>query len=154
MKILSRISLLSVLCAGFLFAQLSTDSWNTIGAIQPGHKIRVETKDSKYTGAFAGAGAESVKIDTSKGQISIARTDVRRIYSQSGSHRLRNTLIGTGIGAAIGITVNATLGALLRNESDEETASFLLVPPIAIGAALGAILPAGTMKKVYDSSGS
>jgi uncharacterized membrane protein YdjX (TVP38/TMEM64 family) len=82
--------------------------------------------------------------------VSIPRADVLRVYSQSQSHRLRNTIIGTAIGAAIGIVLYATLGALIRNESADETAP-LLIGPIAAGGAIGAVIPTGKMVKIYDA---
>ena len=72
------------------------------------------------------------------------------MYSQSQSHRVRNTMIGTVVGVAVGVTLYGTLGALFRNESADDTTP-MLVAPMAVGAALGAVLPTGRMMKIYDA---
>jgi hypothetical protein len=128
----------------------SATSWSTLASIERGHRIRVETATAKHTGAFTGASEDGITLDAEQGQLSVPRTEVVRVYSQSRSRRLRNTLIGTAIGTAIGVTVYGTLGTLLRNEGADDTAARLLLPPIGMGAAVGAIVPTGSMTKIYD----
>ena len=125
-------------------------AWDTLASIDQGHRIRIETSAKKYTGSF-GASVDSIRLNAGDGEISIARSEVVRVYLQSRSSRLRNTLIGAGIGTALGVTAYSTLGRLLRNEGGQHTEASLLVSPIAIGAAVGAVLPTGSMKKVYDA---
>jgi hypothetical protein len=126
-------------------------AWDALGSIDQGHRIRIETSAKKYTGAFVGASGDAIRLNAKDGQISISRTEVVRVYLQSHSSRLRNTLIGAGIGTAVGVIAWSTLGRLLRNEGAQDTESRILAPPIAIGAAVGAVLPTGSMKKVYDA---
>ena len=63
---------------------------------------------------------------------------------------MRNTIIGTAVGVAIGVALYATFGALIRNESGDDT-TVLLLSPIAACAAIGAVLPTGRMVKIYDA---
>jgi hypothetical protein len=141
------------LIAGALcFAQApAPTAWDTLSSIDQGHRVRIETSAKKYTGAFAGASEDVIRLNAKDGQISISRNEVMRVYLQSRSSRLRNTLIGAGIGTAVGVIAYSTLGRLLRNEGGQDTEARLLMPPIAIGAAAGAVLPTGSMKKVYDA---
>lgn len=133
------------ICAGLLLGD-----WKGISNIGQGHKIRVETSTKKYKGAFLTISDTALKLNFKDGEVSVPRAEVLRVYSQSQSHRLRNTIIGAAIGTAIGIALYFTLGALIRNESGEETAPYL-IGPIAAGAALGAVLPTGKMVKIYDA---
>lgn len=125
-------------------------SWTVLSSIEPGHKVRVETSDGNHVGTFVDASDDAIRIDGHDGQLGISRLDVLRVYSESGSHRVRNTLIGIAIGAAVGVTMYSTVGVPLRNEGAENTGAKLLMPPIGIGAGIGALLPAKSMKKIYD----
>jgi hypothetical protein len=147
-----RTIVLSFVSVAISFAQPSAASsaWNIVGAVGQGHKIRVETPARKYTGTFVGISDSAISLQSESGQVSVPKGDVMRIYSQSRSNRIRNTLIGAGIGAAIGITTYGTLGTLLRNEGGEHT-GVLLAAPIGAGTAIGAALPTGGMKKIYDA---
>ena len=131
-------------------AQATPTAWDVLSAIEPGHTIRVETSTRKHTGSFAGATGEAIRLDSDTGQISFTRTEVVRVYSKSRSNRMRNTLIGAGIGTAIGVTAYGTIGQLFRNEGGENTGA-LLAAPIAIGTIVGAVIPTGSMQKVYDA---
>jgi hypothetical protein len=145
MNLLLRGSVAALLCAGLAFGQ-----WSGISTVGEGHKIRVETAQKKYKGTFSGLTDTAVKLTSGDGEVSVPRSEVLRVYSQSQSHRVRNTIIGTAIGVAVGVTLYGTLGALFRNESSDDTTP-MLVAPMAVGAALGAVLPTGRMMKIYDA---
>jgi hypothetical protein len=134
--------LLMVLCAGLLNAQ---DPWARVQSIPAGQQVRVETATQKHSGKLVTVSSDSVRLDA----ITVPRSEVTRVYARSASHRKRNAIIGTAIGVGVGIAVYATLGLLLRNEGAEGT-EVLLVTPAAAGAAIGAAMPTGRMKKVYD----
>ena len=146
-----RSIILSAILVSFSFAQSSqTSAWNIVGAVEQGRRIRVETSVKKYTGTFGNLSDVAIMLQSETGQVSIPRSEVVRVYAQSQSHRVRNTLIGVGVGAAIGIATYGTLGTLLRNEGGENT-GVLIAAPTGIGAAIGAVLPTGGMKKIYDA---
>jgi hypothetical protein len=134
--------MLVFLCTGLTFAQ---DSWSRVESIPAGQRVRVETVTQKHTGQLVSVSTDSVRLDT----MVVPRSEVTRVYAKSGSHRKRNAIIGTAIGAGVGVAVYATLGLLLRNEGAEGT-EVLLITPAAAGAAIGAALPTGKMKKIYD----
>jgi hypothetical protein len=151
---MNRIRYSFIICsvlASLCFGQSSASSnWSILPAIDRGQKIRIETLTAKYTGSFTSASEDSIMLDAGQGQVSIPRTDVIRVYSQSHSNRMRNTLIGAGIGTVIGAVTYGTLGKLLRNEGADNTVGSLLLPPIGVGAVIGAVIPTGSMKKIYD----
>jgi uncharacterized protein YcfJ len=134
--------LIVLLYTGLTFAQ---DSWSRVESIPVGQRVRIETATQKQTGQLVSVSDDSVRLDTT----TVLRSEVTRVYVQSASHRKRNAIIGTVIGAGVGIAVYATLGLLLRNEGGEGT-EVLLIAPAAAGAAIGAAIPTGKMKKVYD----
>jgi hypothetical protein len=149
---MTRSIILSIAVVSLSLGQSSdgASQWNIIRAVNAGHRIRVETSAVKYSGGFAGLSDSAIMLQSEKGQVSVPRAEVLRVYSQSRSNRLRNTLIGAAIGAAVGITTYGTLGALLRNEGADNT-GVLVAAPVTVGTAVGAILPAGGMKKIYDA---
>ena len=133
-----------LLCAGLTYAQ---DPWARVQSVPAGQQVRVETAAQKHTGQLVSVSDESVRLDT----ITVPRSEVIRVFARSASHRKRNAIIGTAIGAGVGIAVYATLGLLLRNEGAEGT-EVLAIVPAAAGAAIGAAMPTGRMKKVYDAN--
>jgi hypothetical protein len=140
----------AILFALFLLkTTLFCADWKPVSAIAAGTKVRVETAAMKQTGTLVSVSEESIQITTDKGEVSIARADVERVYISTKGHRVRNTIIGTVIGVAAGVTLYSTLGVLFRNEGQEGSGAMLAIP-IGIGTAVGAALPTGRMKKIYD----
>ena len=123
--------------------------WKPVSAVSAGTKVRVETAAVKQTGTLLSVSDQSIQIATDKGELSIARADIERVYVSTKGHRVRNTIIGAAIGAAAGVTLYSTLGSWFRNEGRDDTAG-MLVAPIGVGTAVGAALPTGRMKKIYD----
>jgi hypothetical protein len=136
--------LMMFLCAILLDAQ---DPWLQVQAIPAGHRVRVETVTQRQTGHVVSISDDSIRLDST----SVPRSEITRVYAQSASHRKRNTIIGAAIGVGIGIAMYATLGRLLGNEGAEGT-ELLAIVPAAAGAAIGAAVPTGRMKKVYDAN--
>ena len=132
-------------------AHAAPKTWDNIRAIAPGHAIRVHTAAEKQTGTFIAVDETTLRLKTSAGnEVSVPRSEITRVYSQSRSHRRRNFIIGAVIGVAVGAIAYGTLGTLLENEGAEDTATLLFVP-IAIGGAVGAAVPTGRMKVMYDA---
>jgi hypothetical protein len=143
------IALIFAICAASLAAK--PKGWDNIRQIKAGHPIRVHTAGQKQTGTFVGIEESAVRFRTTAGtEVTVPRAEVARVYAQSASHRRRNFVIGAIVGVAVGAAVYGTLGALLENEGGEDAAALLFVP-IAVGGAVGAVLPTGTMKLMYDA---
>ena len=124
--------------------------WARVIALRLGDPVRVETASAKQTGRFVAATVDTLRFTTNaNADISVARPEVTRVYARSKSHRIRNTVIGAAVGVAVGAVIYGTLGSWFRNEGREDT-GFMLTVPIAAGTAVGAALPTGSMKKIYD----
>ena len=147
MKQLIKLAL--TLTASVWIAHAADKTWDSIRAIPEGHAIRVHTDGQKQTGAFIAVDESTVRFKTAAGaEVTVPRSEVTKVYSQSRSHRGRNFLIGTAVGVAVGAVFYGTFGRMLENEGAE--AGGVLFVPIAIGAAVGAALPTGSMKLVYE----
>jgi hypothetical protein len=143
---MTKIIIIMLVCAAPHFAQ----GWDKVQALKPGQEIRVETAQGKQMGLLVEAGSAALRFQPQGGaEISVVSADVQRVYVRKKSNRLRNTLIGAGVGVAVGAVVYGTLGTLFRNETGDEP--MLLVAPILIGTGVGAALPSGGMKLVYDA---
>jgi len=125
--------------------------WQGLEALESGHKIRVETAKGKQTGTLVRLSDDAITFHSGRvGEVTIPRSEVTRVFAQSDSHRVRNTVIGLAVGAAIGAVLYGTIGQLFRNEG-AESAGFLGVP-IGVGTAIGAALPAHSMVVVYRTA--
>jgi hypothetical protein len=140
---MTRAMVVVLMCARLVLGQ---NAWDRVQQIPAGQQVRVETATQKHTGELMSVSDNSVRLDA----ITVARSEVTRVYAKSGSHRKRNAVIGTAIGVGVGIAFYATFGLMLRNEGGENTEAMLVIPAAA-GAAIGAALPASSMKKVYDA---
>jgi hypothetical protein len=119
--------------------------------VPSGHPIRVHTGAQQQKGTFVAVEGDTLQFKTVAGtEVKVSKSDVEKVYSQSPSHRRRNFIIGAIIGVAVGAVAYGTLGALLENEGADDVAGVLFVP-IAVGGAVGAALPTGRMKLVYDA---
>ena len=134
-----------------LAPQLAAADWSRVAGIRAGDNIRVETASGKQNGRLVAATDDELRLTPASGtEVAVRRSDVRRVFVQSRSNRVRNTIIGAAVGVGIGAVLYGTLGTLFRNEGDEQT-GYMLAVPIAVGTAVGAAMPTGKMKKVYDS---
>ena len=131
---------LFTLAAAAAFSQ----SWDSLQGLKPGDPILVQDSNGNdHKGQFRAYTAETLRLNTGKGEQAFERTRVHRVKLRAGSRRLRNVLIGAGIGVAVGVTVDHTVGTYLRNEAGESSGARALsyVAPIAIFSAIGAALP-------------
>ena len=74
--------------------------WKPVSAVSAGTKVRIETATAKQTGTLLSVSDESIQITTDKGEVSIARAGVERVYVSTKGHRVRNTIIGAAIAEA------------------------------------------------------
>ena len=126
------------------------DAWERVGTIAAGTELRVETAAGKREGRLVSANDTGITLRRGDApEETIARADVRRVRARQGSHRMRNTIIGSAIGLGAGAIVYGTLGGLLKNEGAEGVEVLLLLPAAA-GALIGAALPAKRMVTVYQ----
>jgi hypothetical protein len=140
MKMPIRALALFALAASAAFSQ----SWDSLGGLKPGDPIVVlDSTGNVHKGPFRAYTADTIRIETRKGEQAIERTRVQQVQLRTRPRRLRNVLIGAGIGVALGVAVDHTVGTYLRNEAGEGsgTRAISYIAPIAIFSAIGAALP-------------
>jgi hypothetical protein len=126
-------------------------SRHALDTLNSGQVVRIETSQSTLVGTLIEAAPDALRIRPDVGaEAAIAKADIRRVWIQKKSNRIRNTLIGAAVGVAAGAVLYSTLGAIFRNEG-AESAQFLLLPIVA-GTVTGGVLPSGGMKLAYDVS--
>jgi hypothetical protein len=154
MKMLFCIILAVALFASPQYARSrEVGSWESLAALESGRRIRVETANSKQSGSLVRLSADSITLHLDRaGEVTLPRLEVTRVFAQSESHRVRNTVIGFVIGATIGAVLYGTIGQLFRSEG-AESAGFLGVP-MGVGTAIGAALPARGMVLLYRTQKS
>lgn len=152
MKTASNMVIVLSVCTQIALGQSAASDWARVEATKKGDQVRIETADKKkHRGVFVSASGTDVSATLRDGaQVNVPKSDVRRVYIQSKSRRLRNTIIGTAVGVAVGIALYATVGQYFRNEGQGGSEA-MLIAPIAAGAALGA-LPSSRMQKIYDAN--
>lgn len=144
----------SLLVATFacLHSALFGADWTRVTELPANAIVRVETATGKQIGTLLSVSDEAMRFTTKEGtDLSVGRPEIRKVYVRTKSHRVRNAIIGTAAGVAVGAVIYGTLGVLFRNEGREDTA-YMLAVPIGIGSAVGAALPTGSMKKIYDAA--
>jgi hypothetical protein len=148
-------TLLSVTLASVtLLAQtsnLQVGNWQVLKALQPGQKIRVSLRAG---GSFDG-GLQQVNDGTltmSNGQ-TVNEEDVQRVWVRRASHRGRHSLTGAAIGATVGFGIGAGIDNDCSKNSIVCTGNRgkAIGGPLfgALGAGIGAMLPAHEWEEVY-----
>jgi hypothetical protein len=131
-----------LLIAAFVSAlPLAAQSWDIVRALRPGDRVRVlEMSHQEHKGRVAAVTADAISIESGKTQISVDRTNVRRVEVHSSNRRVRNLAIGAAAGLAVGLVVDGTLGHYLRNESGDNARPLFYVVPIGLFGGIGAAL--------------
>lgn len=145
-------------CALTLAAQSPDANWDILKGLSSGAEIRViRTPSGSVSGAFRSATADSLVIATSKGEESVARTQIARVSVKKQGHRGRHTLIGLGIGASAGLIIGAVTDARSGCSGQGFCLDFLpnggkeIFTPLGgiVGAIIGALMPSGGWRDIY-----
>jgi hypothetical protein len=128
-------------------ARTDQSSWTNLSALQAGQKIQIVGTNSKqYSGAFTSVSDKAISYQSSAGEQSVQRQDVRSVKLMENKHRLRNTLIGGGVGAGAGAGITA---AAWENRgflgSKRSGAAVGAVIGFFSGAVIGALIPSHKM---------
>jgi len=128
--------------------------WAAVQAIAKGRKLVIETKNGeRLEGKLSNTSDTGLELIRKNKTVSVAGTDIRRIYRLDGGSRVKAALIGGGIGAGVGAGAGA--GVLSATGGSDSAADFMAGMTLAIagiGAAIGAI--AGGQSKrtlIYES---
>ena len=122
---------------------LAAESWDAVRSLDPGSPVIVRNaagEDRK--GALRAVSADSISLQTDKGEVMVPRAGVRRVRVKQGLRRARNLLIGAAIGAVVGLIADNTAGSYVRNETGEGPGARAVtyLAPTAIFGAIGAAL--------------
>jgi hypothetical protein len=145
-------ALILVLTVSTLAAQPATD-WGAVRAIAPGTTIRADTAPQKWTGEIESVTEDAIVLRSKAGEQTLMRSQILRVGVKKPGHRKRNALIGLGVGAGAGagvaIAVHSCQGlSCLGSEIIEIAAPVIL---ILAGVLVGALLPTGGWRFVYQS---
>jgi hypothetical protein len=89
-------------------AQSNVALWTNLNGLQAGQKIQiVELTGLEHVGTFVSVNDTAIAYRDAKGESTVQRANVRKVKLTKGTHRLRNTLIGTAIGAGAGGGITA-----------------------------------------------
>lgn len=113
----------------------SSDNWQSLQQIRPGHLVEVvDMQLAKTWGEFISVTDEAITLRSGRDEKTIRRDDVLRVSSREKSKRLRNTLIGLAIGGAAGLAVGA---AMDQGYGEGEHIAKTILTPIGLGAGAG-----------------
>jgi hypothetical protein len=144
-------ALLCVLMAGDAAAQSKRGDWNILGGLATGTEIRVTLSGGRVVRGFLQKNdADSLLVNATISQETLARQDVKRVQSKRPGHRGRHTLIGLAVGAGGGLAVGAGLDHANQTGWFSDFGKAFLTPVGAIiGTVVGVALPTGGWREVY-----
>lgn len=128
----------------FALCQLSfgqTHDWATVKLLLPGQNVKVVTADGRSrAGSVRSVSEDSIQL----GKHSIRKEDVRQVLLRAPGHRGRHALIGLGIGAGAGVGLGFATPLPENDTWDSRGQEIAFAVPFcaAIGAGIGALLPA------------
>ena len=135
--------LLASLLVLVLPALAANDDWNRVRTARPGERIWI---DYMRGDALQSAKAEMVlwaedalTVRIRKTDVTLARTDIRKIRVYAGKSRAKGAGIGAAIGAASGIALMGVAVAMNRDDL-EVPAAPVIVSGGSLFAAVGALI--------------
>lgn len=127
--------------------------WAILSQLAPGSEIRVKlATGADVRGFVQRVTLDSLEINSTTGQETLSRQQIRRVSMKRPGHRGRNTLIGLGIGAGAGLAVGAGLDAQAGKEWNLfPNAGKAVCTPLGalVGAVVGVALPSGGWRDLY-----
>jgi hypothetical protein len=132
--------------------------WSNLAECPPQAQIRVGLlKGGDMRGSLEKVSADSLVVKTTKGELTLMRTNITRVQLKKPGRRLRHTLIGLAVGAGGGLIVVAALhdakacsGWFCPGPDIEHDVKLGATPVgAAIGVAIGAVWPSRGWTEVY-----
>lgn len=130
--------------------QASTDGWGRLIQIPDGAEIRVSVSGGRtLIGSFLDVTPDSLAINTTSGQETVPRHDIRKVEMKRTGKRKRNALFGLVAGTVIGLSV----GLIADRASDgfiPNGGKIVFTPAGAIvGTVVGVAIPTGRWHQIY-----
>jgi hypothetical protein len=129
----------------------SKHDWSAVDGLAAGTEIRVWVSGGKtLRGFLQKADADSLTINATTSQETLARQDVKRVQTKRQGHRGRNTLIGFAVGTAGGLAAGAGVDHADTGSWFPNAGKAVFTPIGAIiGTVVGVALPTGGWREVY-----
>ncbi len=125
-------------------------TWEHVTGLSAGTEIRVTLDGRTLRGFLQGATPDTLAINATTSQETLARQDIRRVQWKRPGHRGRNTLIGLAAGASGGLIAGAALDATSNDDWFRNVGKVILTPFGAIvGTVVGVAFPTGRWREVY-----
>ena len=145
--------LLFAALAGTALAQkpASPERWAKLSQLAPGAEVRVFLSgDRSLRGFLQKVTPDSLAINATTSQETLARADIKKVQLKRKGHRGRNTLIGLGIGAGGGLAVGAGLDHSNAGGWFPNLGKAIFAPVGAIiGTVVGVAIPTGGWREIY-----
>lgn len=132
-------------------SQTSDARWARLSQLPAGSEIRVVAAGGRtLRGFLQGATADSIVLNATTSQETLARADIRRIQLKRPGHRGRNTLIGLAIGAVSGLAFGAAVDHESHSSWFPNLGKAVFTPVGAlIGTVVGVAIPTGRWREIY-----
>jgi hypothetical protein len=145
------VALWCAVLAGSAAAGTRGADWSVLNGLAPGTEIRVSMTSGKTVRGFLQkSDADSLSINATTSQETLARDDVKRVQSKRPGHRGRNTLIGLGVGMGGGLAVGAAIDHGTGGSWFPNLGKAVFTPVGAVvGTVIGVAIPTGGWREVY-----
>ena len=127
-------------------------SWNNLSNLARGDDVKVVANGSAQRGAFQGMTGDIMVVHMPTGDQTFERQSVTQVLVKRDGHRGRHAFIGLLVGTTGGLGVGAVADAALHDNWFPNFGKGLFTPAGAmVGATIGALLPGGGWKKIYEA---
>lgn len=131
-------------------------AWNNLKQLSPSQQVRVVVNSNKTVkGQFQSSTDDAIIIRSKGADQTLSRNSVQQVSSRRAGHRGRHAIIGAAIGAGAGLGTGAAIDNDCSRNSIVCTGNkgkAILAPVFGLlGAAIGALLPAGGWQEIYRS---
>lgn len=141
----------SLLASGHSTAQ---ESWNNLGNLARGDEIKVlVSHGSAQRGTFQSVTGNAIVVHLPAGDQTFERQTVTQVLVKREGHRGRHALIGSLVGGGIGLGIGAAADRSDKNNWLLPNIGKAFCTPVGagVGATIGALLPGGGWKTIYEA---
>ncbi len=127
-------------------------NWNAVKTLTPGTDVRILSGTRTLRGKIDGVTDDAIVVRSRKGAETFKQPDVMRVSLRTSGHRTRNALIGLGAGAGAGLGLGAVADASCKSFCFGGNLGKEVFTPVGaiVGLAVGALIPAGGWREIYQ----